>query len=206
MSAYKARQVLDLIRGRDADRAEEILNSTPREAARVVGKVLASAVANARNNDQLDPEELFVSACYADEGHHPQAVAPPGPGPCHPDPQAHLSHHGHREPAARGQARAAPRPPQATETAGLRSRRVAASRRGGGDGTGTDMPRSETKAASDADVEVEDLDATSTDVVEDGDGRRGRRGGEDGVEVDEVDGEPSDDDEVASWPSRHRGG
>ena len=47
MSAYKARQVLDLIRGRDADRAEEILNATPREAARVIGKVLASAVANA---------------------------------------------------------------------------------------------------------------------------------------------------------------
>ena len=68
MSAYKARQVLDLIRGKDVDRADEILRSTPREAARVVGKVLASAVANARNNDQLDPEELYVSACYADEG------------------------------------------------------------------------------------------------------------------------------------------
>src|SRR5271163_3868894 len=68
MSAYKARQVLDLIRGKDADRAEEILNATPREAARVVGKVLASAVANARNNDQLDPDELYVSACFADEG------------------------------------------------------------------------------------------------------------------------------------------
>lgn len=68
MSAYKARQVLDLIRGRDVDRAEEILRSTPREAARVVGKVLGSAVANARNNDLLDPDELFVSACYADEG------------------------------------------------------------------------------------------------------------------------------------------
>jgi len=68
MSAYKAREVLDLIRGRDADRAEEILNATPREAARVVHKVLASAVANARNNEQLDPDDLYVSACYADEG------------------------------------------------------------------------------------------------------------------------------------------
>ena len=104
MSAYKARQVLDLIRGKDADRAEEILNATPREAARVVGKVLASAVANARNNDQLDPDELFVSACLRRRGHHAQAVAPPGPGPGHQDPQAHLSHHGDREPAARGPA------------------------------------------------------------------------------------------------------
>ena len=44
--------------------------ATPRPAkrARVVAKVLASAVANARNNDQLDPDELYVSACYADEG------------------------------------------------------------------------------------------------------------------------------------------
>ncbi|MHB8594047.1 MAG: 50S ribosomal protein L22, partial [Acidimicrobiales bacterium] len=68
MSAYKARQVLDLVRGKDVDRAEEILRGTPREGARVVAKVLASAVANARNNDGLEAEELFVSACYADEG------------------------------------------------------------------------------------------------------------------------------------------
>ena len=68
MSAYKAREVLDLVRGKDADRAEEILHATPRDGARVVAKVLASAVANARNNDQLDPDELYVSSCYADEG------------------------------------------------------------------------------------------------------------------------------------------
>ena len=68
MSAYKAREVLDLVRGEDVDRAGEILDTTRRDGARVVAKVLASAVANARNNDQLDPEELYVSACYADEG------------------------------------------------------------------------------------------------------------------------------------------
>ena len=39
-----------------------------REAAEVIGKVLASAVANAAHNDQQNPEELYVSACYADEG------------------------------------------------------------------------------------------------------------------------------------------
>ena len=65
MSAYKARQVLDLVRGKDVDRAAEILEATPREGARVVAKVLASAVANARNNDFLDPDDLYVSACYA---------------------------------------------------------------------------------------------------------------------------------------------
>lgn len=68
MSATKARQVLDLIRGEEVDRAAEILRTTPREAAGVIGKVLASAVANAAHNDGVDPEELYVSACFADEG------------------------------------------------------------------------------------------------------------------------------------------
>ena len=68
MSATKARVVLDLIRGEDVQSAREILAGTSREAARVVDKVLASAVANAVNNDGLVVEELYVSACYADEG------------------------------------------------------------------------------------------------------------------------------------------
>ncbi len=68
MSASKARQVLDLIRGEDVDRAAEILQTTPREAGTVIGKVLASAVANAVHNDGLYAEDLYVSACYADEG------------------------------------------------------------------------------------------------------------------------------------------
>jgi large subunit ribosomal protein L22 len=68
MSASKARQVLDLIRGQDVQRAAEILSGTEREAATVIGKVLTSAVANAAHNDQQSPEELYVSACFADEG------------------------------------------------------------------------------------------------------------------------------------------
>jgi large subunit ribosomal protein L22 len=68
LSASKVRQVLDLIRGQDVDRAAEILNGTEREAANVIGKVLNSAVANAAHNDFQNPEELYVSACFADEG------------------------------------------------------------------------------------------------------------------------------------------
>ena len=68
MSASKARVVLNLIRGEDVTTAREILAGTTREAADVVGKVLASAVANAVNNDGQQAEELFVSAAYADEG------------------------------------------------------------------------------------------------------------------------------------------
>jgi large subunit ribosomal protein L22 len=68
ISPYKVREVLDLIRGQHVQRAAEILRFSERDAAFVVGKVLASAVANAENNDGIDPEELYVSACYADEG------------------------------------------------------------------------------------------------------------------------------------------
>jgi large subunit ribosomal protein L22 len=68
VSAYKAREVLDLIRGLHVDDADGILEFTDRAVATDVRKVLASAVANAEKNDEIDPNELFVSACYADEG------------------------------------------------------------------------------------------------------------------------------------------
>jgi large subunit ribosomal protein L22 len=68
ISPYKVREVLDLVRGRPVHEAEDILRFSERDAAFTVGKLLQSAVANAQNNDELDPEELFVSACYADEG------------------------------------------------------------------------------------------------------------------------------------------
>ena len=68
MSAYKARVVLDLIRGKDVLEADAILQFTEREAAEVIRKALRSAVANAQNNEGIDPETLYVSACFADEG------------------------------------------------------------------------------------------------------------------------------------------
>lgn len=69
VSPYKAREVLDLIRGLPVDRADEVLQFTDRAVATDVRKVLASAVANAAHNDQIaDESVLFVSACYADEG------------------------------------------------------------------------------------------------------------------------------------------
>ena len=68
MSASKVRVVLDLIRDLPVRQADEVLQFTDREAAVAVRKVLASAVANAVHNDEQDPDELFVLACYADEG------------------------------------------------------------------------------------------------------------------------------------------
>jgi large subunit ribosomal protein L22 len=68
MSAFKVRQVVDQIRGRPVHEAADVLRFTERAAARVVEKLLHSAVANASNNEGLDPDELYVSACFADEG------------------------------------------------------------------------------------------------------------------------------------------
>ena len=68
ISAYKVRVVLDLIRGHDVAEAANILRFCERDAATTIGKVLRSAVANAGNNDDIPAEELYVSACYADEG------------------------------------------------------------------------------------------------------------------------------------------
>jgi large subunit ribosomal protein L22 len=67
-SATKAREVLDLIRGRHVGDADDILRFVERDIAIVVRKALASAVANAQHNDAQDPEELYVAACFADEG------------------------------------------------------------------------------------------------------------------------------------------
>jgi large subunit ribosomal protein L22 len=70
VSAYKVREVLDLIRGLDAERARETLRLSERDAATVVDKVLASAMANGENHHEhpVAADELYVSACYADEG------------------------------------------------------------------------------------------------------------------------------------------
>jgi large subunit ribosomal protein L22 len=68
VSAYKVREVLDLIRGEQVARALEILEFSERDAARVVLKGLESAIANAEHNNGVPADELFVSACFADEG------------------------------------------------------------------------------------------------------------------------------------------
>jgi len=67
-SPYKAREVLDLIRGKHIAEARSILQFTERACSVPIMKVLDSAVANAGANNDIPPDELFVSACYADEG------------------------------------------------------------------------------------------------------------------------------------------
>ena len=67
-SAYKAREILNLIRGLPVARALEVLELAERDIARVVLKCLESAIANAEHNNQIPADDLFVSACFADEG------------------------------------------------------------------------------------------------------------------------------------------
>ncbi len=68
VSATKVREVLDLIRNKPVGEARTTLQFTERGAADLVIKVLDSAVANAANNEDIPPDELYVAACYADEG------------------------------------------------------------------------------------------------------------------------------------------
>ncbi len=96
-SAYKAREVLDLIRGLPVADARNVLEFCERGAADTVAKLLDSAVANAANNNDIPPEELFVAACFADEGPTLKRWRPRARGRADADPQAHLSHHDHRE-------------------------------------------------------------------------------------------------------------
>ncbi|MFT4041666.1 MAG: 50S ribosomal protein L22 [Gordonia sp. (in: high G+C Gram-positive bacteria)] len=68
VTPMKARRVIDLIRGKNVDEALDILRFAPQTASEPVYKVLASAVANAENNQDLDRRTLVVSTAYADEG------------------------------------------------------------------------------------------------------------------------------------------
>jgi large subunit ribosomal protein L22 len=68
VSAFKVREVLDLIRNKPVGEARDILRFVERDAAILAAKLLDSAVANATNNDEMVEEELYVSACFADEG------------------------------------------------------------------------------------------------------------------------------------------
>ena len=68
IAPMKTRRVVDMIRGLPAAEAQAILAFSPQAASEPVGKVLASAIANAQNNFSLDPRTLVISEAYVDEG------------------------------------------------------------------------------------------------------------------------------------------
>jgi large subunit ribosomal protein L22 len=68
ISPNKARRVVNLVRGLPATEALTVLQFAPQAASEQVYKVLASAIANAENNERLDPDALLVSEAFVDEG------------------------------------------------------------------------------------------------------------------------------------------
>jgi len=68
LSAQKGRLVADLIRGKPVDQALNVLAFCPTKAARIIKKVLESAIANAEHNDGADIDELKVKTIYVEQG------------------------------------------------------------------------------------------------------------------------------------------
>ncbi|GJF08154.1 50S ribosomal protein L22 [Mycolicibacterium cyprinidarum] len=80
ISASKARRVIDLVRGKSVEEALDILRWAPQSASEPVAKAIASAAANAQNNDGLDPATLVVATVYADEGPTAKRIRPRAQG------------------------------------------------------------------------------------------------------------------------------
>ncbi len=80
VTPMKARRVIDLIRGMQAGDAQDVLRFAPQAASEPVGKVLASAIANATNNHGMDARDLVVSQAFVDEGPTLKRIRPRAQG------------------------------------------------------------------------------------------------------------------------------
>jgi large subunit ribosomal protein L22 len=80
VSPTKARRVINLVRGKSVSEALDILRWAPQAASLPVAKVIASAAANAQNNDGLDPATLVVASVYADDGPTAKRIRPRAQG------------------------------------------------------------------------------------------------------------------------------
>jgi large subunit ribosomal protein L22 len=80
VSPTKARRVIDLVRGKSVADALDILRWAPQAASLPVAKVIASAAANAQNNNGLDPSTLVVASVYADDGPTAKRIRPRAQG------------------------------------------------------------------------------------------------------------------------------
>lgn len=80
ISVQKACYVLDVIRGKKVGEALGILTYNPRYGASIIKKLLESAIANAQNNNGMNPENLVVAECYANKGPTMKRVRPRAQG------------------------------------------------------------------------------------------------------------------------------
>ncbi len=80
VSVTKACFVLDAIRGKDVTTALGILTYSPRYASAVIKKLLESAIANAENNNGMNPDNLYIEECYANRGPTMKRIHPRAQG------------------------------------------------------------------------------------------------------------------------------
>ncbi|MFV0400403.1 MAG: 50S ribosomal protein L22 [Oscillospiraceae bacterium] len=83
ISPRKVKIVLDLIRGKDTRMAGAILKNTPKAASEYLVKLLNSAAANAENNHNMDPNNLYVSECFVTPGPTLKRIQPVSKGRAH---------------------------------------------------------------------------------------------------------------------------
>ena len=80
VTPMKARRVIDLIRGMQAGDAQDVLRFAPQAASEPVGKVLASAIANATNNHGMQARDLVIAQAFVDEGPTLKRIRPRAQG------------------------------------------------------------------------------------------------------------------------------
>jgi len=80
LSAQKARLVADQIRGRSVGEALSVLSFSPKKAARLIKKLVESAIANAEHNEGADVDELSVARIFVDEGTTLKRIRPRAKG------------------------------------------------------------------------------------------------------------------------------
>ncbi|MCI9022226.1 MAG: 50S ribosomal protein L22 [Eubacterium sp.] len=80
VSVQKACFVLDAVRGKDVKTALAILDYSPRYASRLIGKLVRSAIANAENNNGMNPDNLYIEECYANKGPTMKRIRPRAQG------------------------------------------------------------------------------------------------------------------------------
>ncbi len=68
VSAQKGRLVADMVRGLPVEKALNVLTFSPKKSAKIIKKVLESAIANAEHNDGADIDELKVKTIYVEKG------------------------------------------------------------------------------------------------------------------------------------------
>ena len=84
ISPLKVGFICNEIRGKQVDEALAILKFTPKRGAKVLEKVLNSAIANAENNFNMDRDSLYVSEAFANDGPHMKRWRPKARGMAYP--------------------------------------------------------------------------------------------------------------------------